>query len=765
MQISLDYYRILGIPIQAELNLIEQAYQDRILQLPHKGYSEYAITSRNNLLQQAYDLLKDDESRLEYESSFFSPVTQEEDQLEELEKDEELEKAEESLKLPEENLDVVLDTFIDIDEGLFIGALITLLDLGEYELVITLSQPYLQDKSSLSNFTNQEEEVSKIEQDLVLSVVLAYLELAREQWQEKQYESASNSLTESYQLLFQEDLFPNLRKEIKQDLGKLRPYQVLELLTREDSDIYGREKGIKLLKEMFKLRGGIESQITDESGLDINSFLRFIQQIRVYLTAEEQQLLFEEEAQRPSPAAGYLASYAGIARGFTERKPEFIIRAKNSLISLTIHQDVYLEQSICALLLGQTAEAEFSLSQSREKKVISYIQEMSEGSPDLLPGLCVYTEKWLQTEVFPQFKNLTSQNPSLQEYFANDRVQAYLETITNPLTKEEESELSSSPGLELPYKDKKTSNQSYSFTQFNELKDQTDYEEQIIQENYSPSVTDEINVNSEEVNNESTTLLILDEYEEDNEDLIGFNDFLESEIEDDQSTEHDSSKSIKGENSDLNTESHAVSQIKAIPLNTKTKTSSENNNSLIIGSLLGLLFLIAITFGASKLLLSPRSSEDKLQISLSEPLIELPPTDGEIVTQNTGKLDQVTATKIVNQWLNAKVQATGPDYDSSELTKILTEPQLSRWVSNSRDLRNKNAYRRYEHQAKIESHQVNPQDETQGIITAKIGEKSQYYRNGALIPSLSYEEDLLVKYELVKDGDQWLIKNIQIIKN
>jgi ARC6-like, IMS domain/DnaJ domain len=757
VQISLDYYRILGIPIQADSNLIEQAYQDRILQLPHKGYSEYAITSRNNLLQQGYNVLKDDESRLEYESSFFSSVTDDEDTIEELEE------IEESLEISEENLDVVQDTFIDIDESLFIGALITLLDLGEYELVVSLSEPYLQDKTSLNNFTDQEAEISQITQDLVLSVVLAYLELAREQWQEKQYESASNSLTESHKLLFQEDLFPNLRKEIKQDLGKLRPYQILELLTREDSDIYARQKGIKLLKEMFNLRGGIESQITDESGLNIDGFLRFIQQIRVYLTPEEQQVLFEEEAQRPSPAAGYLASYAGIARGFTERKPEFIIRAKNSLISLTIHQDVYLEQSICALLLGQTAEAEFSLSQSREKKVIDYIQEMSQGSPDLLPGLCVYTEKWLQTEVFPQFKNLSSQNPSLQEYFANDRVQAYLETITNPLTTDLQDNQVSSSELELPSHHQKNSNQSYSFTQFNELKDQTDYEEQIINENYSQPVTEQININSEELEKEDINLLLADKYEENKEDLdlIGLNDFLEAEIEEEQIKDNYSDGFIT-ENTSTKQDSPEVSSTKITPV--KTKTSLGNNNNLIIWSLFSFLFLIALAFGASKLLLSPEFSKNKLQISLSEPLIELPPINEEIVNLNKGKLDQTTAIEIINQWLKAKAIATGPEYNSGELAKILTEPQLSRWVVNSRDLRNKNAYKRYEHQIKIESAKVDPKDVSQGIITANIGEKTQYYKNGALIPSLSDQEDLLVRYELVKNGDRWLIKNIKVIK-
>lgn len=755
MQIPLDYYRILGIPIQAELNLIEQAYQDRILQLPHNGYSEYAITSRNSLLQQAYNILQDDVSRLEYESSFFSSVIDNEEE----------EETEKSIEILEENLDIVKEINIDIDETLFIGALIILLDLGEYELVITLSKPYLQDQSLLTNFSDQEEEISIIEQDLALSVVLAYLELAREQWQEKQYESASYSLAQSYELLFQKDLFSHLRKEIKQDLGKLRPYQILELLTKDDDDIYARQKGIKLLKEMLNSRGGIESQVTDESGLNIDAFLRFIQQIRVYLTAEEQQILFEQEAQRPSPAAGYLAAYAGIARGFTQRKPEFIIRAKNSLISLTIHQDVYLEQSICALLLGQTAEAEFSLSQSQEKKVLSYIQEMSQGSPDILPGLCLYTEKWLQTEVFPQFRNLASENYSLQEYFDNDRVQTYLETITKPLTNDLESNQSfASPEIELPLHNQNTSNQSYSFIQFNELKDQTDYEQQIINENYNPShinATSEINHGSNDLETENLSLIVSDEPE--NEDLISLNDFLEAKVDDENENPSQHSSSAMEENTSMAKESQVIAKTVEGELKSKKNNDSGNNTVLIIGSFLGLFFLIGIAFAASKLLLSPESSNNKLQISITDPLIELPPTQEQIVNDNTGKLNQTTATQIINQWLSAKSLATGPEYNTSELTKILIQPQTSRWITNSRDLRNKNAYRRYEHQIKVESVQVNPQNETQGFIVAKIDEKSQYYRNGALIPSLSYQENLLVEYELIKENDRWLIKNIKII--
>jgi curved DNA-binding protein CbpA len=734
VEISLDYYRILGVPVQADSDLIEQAYHDRIIQLPHKGYTEYAINSRKNIIQQAYDVLSQEESRLDYESSFLaSPL-----------------ETETSEDFSEENTEVFSDGNIDINESLFIGALLILLDLGEYELIINLVQPYLLDRTSLNIFTEKEEEISLVFQDLVLTIVLAYLELATEQWQEKQYENASNSLKKSYDLLFKENLFNDLRKEIKQDLGKLLPYEILELLTRENSLISDREKAINSLKSMLKVRGGIESKKIDDSGLDIDSFLKFIQQIRVYLTPEEQQNIFEEEAKRPSPAGGYLAAYAGIARGFTERKPEFIIRAKNSLISLTIHQDVYLEQSICALLLGQTAEAEFSLSQSREKQVISYIQEMSQDSPDLLPGLCIYTEKWLQTEVFPQFKNLSNTNPSLQDYFADDRVQSYLEKINIPLTDESKEDESSSE-LELPITHKKES--SYSFTQFNALKEQTDYEEQIINQTYSDnnSFNLEIDTVQNTLETENVSLLLENNNQENDDDLVGFDDFLSSAVEEEKLDQY---------NTPIIEEK--VSLAKPSSSADKDLEKDNNNQFLIIASVILLLLFGSIGVFASRMLFKGETKITKLEISLSEPLIELPRLPPPPV--ETGKLNNETALKIINQWLKAKISATGPEYNSNELSKILTEPLLSKWVGNSQDLRNRNAYRRYEHKVSIESAEVNPQDATQGMITAKVEEKSQYYRNGALVPNLSYQDNLSLTYHVVKNGNQWLIKDVKIKK-
>ena len=161
-----------------------------------------------------------------------------------------------------------------------------------------------------------------------------------------------------------------------------------------------------------------------------------------------------------------MAVYALIARGFNEKKPQLIVRAKNILISLTVHQDVYLEQSICALLLGQTTEADFCLSQSREKETLEYIQAMSQDSPDLLPGLCSYTEKWLQTEVYSQFRDLTRQPVSLKEYFDNPRVQSYLEKLSVPDEETRESQ-DSPPSISSLRNDSQAQKISSTSAQFN----------------------------------------------------------------------------------------------------------------------------------------------------------------------------------------------------------------------------------------------------------------------------------------------------------
>ena len=395
MRIPLDYYRILGLPIQATADQLKQAHRDRTLQLPRREYSEAAIVARRQLLDEAYLVLSKPEQRQNYDASFLATAY-----------DAELSQPE----LTQNGTIVDPDArspSIEIQEKQLIGALLILQELGEYELVLRLGRPYLSSgNANLKDGRFGDPRV--VLSDIVLTVALSCLELGREQWQQGQYENAAEALETGQELLLREGLFASVRSEIQSDLYKLRPYRILELLALPDEDSIERQNGLRLLQDMLRERGGIDGSGNDQSGLSIDDFLRFIQQLRGYLTAEGQQTLFEEEARRPSAVATYLAVYALMARGFAEQQPALIRRAKAMLMRLGRRQDVHLEQAVCALLLGQTEEASRALELSQEYEPLVFIRENSQGAPDLLPGLCLYAERWLQDEVFPHFRDLSS---------------------------------------------------------------------------------------------------------------------------------------------------------------------------------------------------------------------------------------------------------------------------------------------------------------------------------------------------------------------
>lgn len=386
VRIPLDYYRILGLPIQATADQLKQSHRDRTLQVPRREYSELAIDARCQLIDAAYAVLGDSISRAEYDQAFLAAskgTAAAAGQSDET-----------------DSPDAQVPT-IEIENHQLVGALLILLELGEYELVLRLGRPYL--KRDPRTAEGQQLKEQPALPDVILTLAVACLELGREEWQQNHYEHAAESLETGRELLIKEDLFPVLRAEIQADLYKLRPYRCLELIARPLEQKQSRQSGIGLLRGMLQDRGGIDGAEDDLSGLGVDDFLRFVQQLRGYLTAAEQQDVFEAEAQRPSAVGTYLAVYALLARGFAQHQPALIRRAKQMLLRLSGRQDVHLEQAVCAVLLGQTDEASRALELSQEHEPLAFIRDHSQGSPDLLPGLCLYSENWLQQEVFPFF--------------------------------------------------------------------------------------------------------------------------------------------------------------------------------------------------------------------------------------------------------------------------------------------------------------------------------------------------------------------------
>lgn len=719
MRIPLDYYRILGLPIQATNDQLRQAHRDRTLQLPRREYSDAAINARKQLIDQAYAVLSDSEHRQRYDTSFlaktyeFSPET---DLL--------------SAHAPSAYVGATdiaeIDPHapsIEIEQPQFIGALLILQELGEYELVLKLGRPFLAGGTA-SLKEGQYGEPAIVFSDVVLTVASACLELGREQWQQTQYENASEALETGQQLLLREGLFANVRGEIQSDLYRLRPYRVLELLAASEEMVDARSKGIGLLQAMLQDRSGIDGAKDDQSGLNVDDFLRFIQQIRAYLTAEEQQSLFEREANRPSAVATYLAVYALLARGFADHYPELVQRAKQYLTRLSDRQDVNLEKAVCSLLLGQTEEASQALELSREQDSIAFIRQHSQDSPDLLPGLCLYTERWFQDEVFPHFRDLAQCQVVLKEYFADPHVQSYLEQLPDaeaashqrPFRSSEVADPSnqavtnrvamvtygsSGNGFQ-PVMEREPAANSDSYANWEREADQESLIAAAKARIVSRSAT--ATLGSDMLNGSMMPMA-----ERDGEESIGGKQELPT-----RSTEQILSRSDRPHsgNSGGSGRNRRGDRFKIAP---------QFARWLLPG--LALLGVVALGFFLSWLAKGwqnpanqvAQQQDEKLLVQLDKSLIDL--ADDAPLTATT--LDKQSAQAVLSSWLAAKSKAMGSTYEIDQLDTILIDPSLSAWRADAEDLKRNGEYRVYQHDVTVESVELLP-----ASLTTEIGTPS-----------------------------------------
>jgi hypothetical protein len=813
VRIPLDYYRILGLPIQATAEQLSQAYRDRALQLPRREYSEAAIASRKQLLDEAYAVLADPEQRAAYDSSFLAK-TYEQDPNQPV-----------TLGLTgSDATDASVDPHtptIEIKHEQFLGSLLILQELGEYELVLKQGQPFLGSRDSISLDKGRLGDPQLVRPDIVLTIALACLELGREQWQQGQYENAAASLETGQELLLKEGLFPSVRGEIKADLYKLRPYRILELLALPEENIAERRNGLRLLQEMLQERGGIDGTGDDQSGLSVDDFLRFIQQLRGYLTAVEQQTLFETEARRPSAVATYLAVYALLARGFAQRQPALIARAKQLLMRLGRRQDVHLEQSVCALLLGQTEEASRALELSQEYEPLAFIREHSQGAPDLLPGLCLYGERWLQKSVFPHFRDLANHKTSLKEYFADEQVQAYLESL--PETSGENTNEWAVVQQETAYT---TTGASRGVTEsvvfprsdFRPVSESSRNLPREAQPSGSSGLSNSVNGPAStgsqwEVGREATAATtsrtaILGTATEgssargvstlpsNQRGVRSRNGLGEQTVAPEQLTvpgsPYDSSgksqrrqRPAKGKvdaarprsrgDSGVGTSSATDESVKRLPVGRSYPGADKSKSStkvrrlifLAIASVVGvglLLWLAIATLSWINKTLqgfsSPPLEGEQPQVKLTQPPIPIPEPATRMRAQD-GPLTKETAKQVIEAWLSTKALALGPNHQIDQLDQILTDPALSRWRQIAQTDKQDNLYRQYKHIVEVNSVEKSDANPDVATVDAAVKETEQFYQEGQEDQSKARDgENLRVRYDLVRKDGRWLIREM-----
>jgi hypothetical protein len=790
VQIPLDYYRILGLPIQATAAQLEQAHRDRGLQLPRREFSAAAIEARKQLIDEAYAVLSDPERRRRYDSKFLAsaytdaaldaPAALGEvggGRISGLEVSADLGEAALRSLATEPGGGEAHSSKIEIEPDQLVGALLLLLEMGEYEQVLQLGQPQLTNPYALGGSAAAD----PAPDDVVLTLSLSCLELGREQWQQRQYEIAAESLQTGHDLLARGNLFPTIRAEIHTELYKLRPYRILELLARPLDQTRERRQGLKLLKAMLEDRGGIEGNDDDLSGLAIDDFLRFVQQLRDYLTASEQQELFEHEARRPSPVATYLTVYALLARGYARHQPALVRRAKQLLLRLGAQQDVHLEQAVCALLLGQTEEANRALELSQEFEPLAYIREHSRQSPDLLPGLCLYAERWLKDELFPHFRDFKDQEATLKDYFADDQVQAYLETM--PATPGEAPRWSPSPP---PTPSHVSGGSSISGVQ------PVSPSAASFSTSAFPTIEGSLPIGAPTMPNPAASGRRVDSpprspqppdpsdngYDSGSggsrngrrqEPIAADDDLRVAERVAELSPE--GKMTPAGENLPPRDRRPAGASAdttlapgQAFPAGVaKRDRPSPHWGRLALVGAAGLLGVGILGFGTMRALgwvtsalSGPRISGQPLAISLDRPAFEIP--EATAPPAEIGVNDM--ASRVINTWLETKRASLGKDYQSNRLEEILLEPVLTQWRRRADAAAQESWYWEYEHNVEVES--VSPDDPTADRLQAiaVVSEQARLFEFDVENTSASYNDVLRMQYDLVRQDGNWYIQGM-----
>ena len=748
MRIPLDYYRILGLPIQATPEQLRQAHRDRTLQLPRREYSEIAIESRKSLIDEAYTLLADPEQRQTYDGQFLTRAHSL--QVEGFKGEATTGIAAElNPELGEATLrSLATDATplpapepytptIELDDAQFVGALLILLELGEYELVIRLGRPFVA-RGSATVANGRYGAPDRVKADIVLTLALACLELGREQWQQNQYENAAESLATGQELLLQENAFPVIRGELQSDLYKLRPYRILELVARPLDQTSARRQGLKLLKAMLQDRGGIDGTGDDLSGLSTDDFLRFIQQLRGYLMAGEQQEIFEAEARRPSAVATYLAVYALLARGFSFHQPALVRRANQLLQRVGARQDVHLEQAVCALLLGQAEAAGRALERSQEYEPLAFIREHSQGSPDLLPGLCLYAERWLREEVFTHFRDLVNQQTALKDYFADPQVQSFLETMPIATAAEAPATRSApeaavafatvptAPPLQTPV----TATQPAAAPPDRRGESWATATEAIAAPEPGLSVAERVSQLSPEGN------------------LQGAGGHPQpSPV---AQNGHRPSAAV-------------VPPPPPLPPRSRSpkwgRLAGVTAAGILAMGTLGFVTVRTFAFIGSAFS-GPKIQKPALDIGLNAPPITIPtppPPAAQIGTKDV-------AERAITNWLEAKQAAMGPDHDATSLETTLVDPALTKWRNQASGGQRDNWYYTYEHS--VEVLRVEPDDPTADALTveAQVQEVADFFELGTRNAQLSYDTSLNMRYDLVRQGGEWFVKDMNVME-
>lgn len=320
MELPIDHFRLLGVAPSADTEAVLRTLERRLGHEPAGDFSEDILQMRAALLRASAERLADEAQRLAYESELTSLQAQHPDGVQGLE----------------------------ISSALDLGGLLLLHEAGQDSDVFEAASRALQPPHAPALGSIREN-------DLGLLAALACQGAAKDEEKARRFESAAHLLRRGSQLLQRTGQWPQERRQMEHQLEDLLPYRVLDLVSRDLSCRRDREEGIGLLCDLVERRGGLEGGL-DAAGMDQEGFQSFCKQIRFYLTVQEQLDLFLSWEQEGSSTASFLGSYALIASGYAQRKPDRLSVAHSRLKS-TAAEGLEAVLACLELLLGDVVGA------------------------------------------------------------------------------------------------------------------------------------------------------------------------------------------------------------------------------------------------------------------------------------------------------------------------------------------------------------------------------------------------------------------------
>ncbi len=389
MELPLDHFRLIGVSPSATSEEILRAFQLRLDKTPDEGFTNEVLTQRSELLRLTADLLTDPDSRREYENLLLNGAAG-----------------------------------LDLSSNREVAGLILLWESGSPKEAFKITRKALQPPQTPALGSSREA-------DLTLLAALSSRDAAIQEQEQRSYSNAADFLQEGIQLLQRMGKLWEIRKNLEEDLVSLLPYRILDLLSRDLNQNESHQKGLSMLENLIIKRGGLEGKNKSEyiNYLNQQEFESFFQQIKPFLTVQEQIDLFLELQKRGSSEAGFLAFLSLTAIGFARKKPEKLFEARKILKKLNLSGLDSMPLIGCLdLLLADINQSTARFLSSSDDKLREWLNNYP---GEKLEAICIFCKNWLENDVLVGYRDIDLKEIDLDSWFQDKEIQEFIEQLEN----------------------------------------------------------------------------------------------------------------------------------------------------------------------------------------------------------------------------------------------------------------------------------------------------------------------------------------------